>query len=171
MTISLRTYFSVLAFGALIVSLGLAACHYQQPGEQTKVALKPPPQGAGHRPQGMTALYVNATGGQPFTKQDVVTYFKTHNLPMNMTPSSQFHVDSLEFLTNDQVSQRLQGASPGVAPGEKVAFATLSGLFVFTGPPPGKSARFSRAYAVFDTSTGNLLMIGTLQQEQGTPLR
>jgi hypothetical protein len=171
MKISLRTYCSITACCALIVSLGLAACHYQPSGEQTKIALKPPPQGAGHRPRGMNAIYVKASGGQTFTKQDVVTYFKTHNLPMNMTPSSQFHVDSLEFLTNDQVSARLEGASPGVAPGEKVAFATLSGVFVFTGPPPGKPARFSRAYAVFDASTGNLLMIGTLQQEQGTPGR
>jgi hypothetical protein len=152
--------------------LGLAACHYQEPGEQKKIALKPPPQAQAQRPQGMAAIFVSSKGGQPFTKQDVITYFKSHNLPMNMTPNSQFQVDSLEFLTNEQVSDRLQGASPGVAlPGEKVAFATLSGLFVFTGPPPGKPARFSRAYAVFDATTGNLLMMGTLEQEQRTPVK
>jgi hypothetical protein len=103
---------------------------------------------------------------QPFTEQDVVNYFKTHNLPMNLSTSAQFNVARLEFLTDSEVSQRLQGASPGLTPDQKVAFATLQGLFVFTGPPTGKIARFSRAYAVFDTRTGNLLMIGTLGQPE-----
>jgi hypothetical protein len=171
MRTSLRAYCTLTACGLAIAGIGLAACHYQQPGEQTKIALKPPPQGQAHRPQGMTAIYVSTNGGQPFTKQDVITYFKSHNLPMNMTPNTQFTVDSLEFLTNEQVSERLQGASPGVARGERVAFATLSGQFVFTGPPPGKPARFSRAYAVFDAATGNLLMIGTLDQGPGSPVQ
>jgi len=110
---------------------------------------------------------VRAGATQPFTQQDVVNYFKTHNLPMNMTSTGQFQVEALEFLTNRQVSDRLAGASPGLSPDEKVAFVTLRGSFVFTGPSAGKVARFSRVYAVFDTRTGNLLMIGTL--EQGEP--
>jgi hypothetical protein len=116
----------------------------------------------------MNALAVRTGGSQSFTRQDVINYFKTHNLPMNMSSTSQFQVETLEFLTDRQVSERLSGASTGLAPDERVAFVTLTGSFVFTGPD-AKTARFSRAYAVFDTRTGNLLMIGTLEQQEPPP--
>ena len=125
-----------------------------------------PPAGLAKRPQGSAALTVKA-GAEPFTKDDVAAYFKTHNLPMNASSTSDFRVDALEFLTSKQVADRLQGASPGLADNERVALATLTGTFIFTGPPQGKTsktARFSRAYAVFDAASGNLLMAGTLDQ-------
>jgi hypothetical protein len=71
-------------------------------------------------------------------------------------------VDTLEFLTNDEVTARLNGVSPGLADGDRIGFATLSGQFVFTGPRGSTPARFTRAYAAFDARTGNLLMIGSL---------
>lgn len=113
----------------------------------------------------MNALRVNAQGAQPFTKNDVVNYFQSHNLPKNQGLSTQFQVETLEFLTNNEVSLRLAGASPGLAPNEKVGFATLRGTFIASGPLGGSGFGFSRAYAVFDTKTGNLLMSGALEQE------
>jgi hypothetical protein len=131
---------------------------------QEKIAL-PLPEGPASRPQGMGALRVRVGGSQPFTKEDVATYFKRHNLPMNFTRTAHFRVDALEFLTNDEVSRRLQGASPGLSPDERVGFATLRGLFIFSGPLGAKATAFSTGYAVFDATTGNLLMIGTLEPE------
>jgi hypothetical protein len=125
-----------------------------------------PPSLPGHRPQGMHALTVNEARPEPFTKQDVINYFRTHNLPKNSSSPTQFQVETLEFLTNKEVSQRLGRASPAQATNEKVGFATLSGTFFFTGPPGAYVVRYSRAYAVFDSRTGNLVMFGTLDQGQ-----
>jgi hypothetical protein len=143
----------------------LASCHDRDDhGEQKRIALHAPA-GTPKRPQGMTALTVHAGAAEPFTKADVVTYFKSHNLPKNAGALAQFQVDTLEFMTSKDVNQRLQGVSTGLADNDRVGFVTLSGTFVFTGPGSDrKSATFNRAYAVFDAATGNLLMICTLER-------
>ncbi|HEY4980025.1 MAG TPA: hypothetical protein VII25_12730 [Candidatus Acidoferrum sp.] len=145
-----------------------AGCHHDDDDrEQKKIALnipKDPPK----RPQGSTALTVKP-GATPFDKTDVSNYFKTHNLPMNYTTTNDFTVDTLEFLTNAELATRLNGANAGLAETARIGFATLVGSFVFTGPPNAKAARFSRAYAAFDAKTGNLLMIGTLDQNERKP--
>jgi hypothetical protein len=131
---------------------------------QEKIALKPPT-GTPKRPQGLTALTLKA-GAEPFTKEDVNAYFKTHKFPKNQGSADQLQVDNLEFITSGEVTTRLQGVSTGLGDSERVAFATLSGPFVFTGPKTNP-VRFQRAYAVFDATTGNLLMVGTLEQPKG----
>jgi len=155
-----RTILTVLLF---LGGLGwLVGCDYNK---REKIALqipKEPPK----RPQGSTALTVKRGAAEPFTKQDVADYFKTHNLPRNATSTSDFTVDTLEFLTNKEVTTRLNGASPGLAENDKIGFATLKGVFIFTGPRQASPARFTRAYAAFDASTGNLLMTGTLEREE-----
>jgi hypothetical protein len=109
----------------------------------------------------MAALTVRA-GEPPFVKDDVVTYFKTHQFPKSVGSPDQMSVENLEFITSAEVSKRLDGASTGLAATDRVAFVTLSGTFVFTGPQ-AKPAQFRRAYAIFDAVTGNLLMVGTLE--------
>jgi hypothetical protein len=153
----------------LLGSLGLFTdCHHDRDkhGEPEKIALHLP-DGTPKRPQGMAALTVKSGAAEPFTKQDVVTYFQTHNLPKNSGQLGQFKVDTLEFVTSKDVSQRLQGVSTGLDDTARVGFVTLTGTFIFTGPPSIDAKRelatFNRAYAVFDTSTGNLLMVGTLE--------
>jgi hypothetical protein len=154
-----RTILTVLLF---LGAVGwLAGCDRHR-DEDKKIALqipKEPPK----RPQGAPALTVKTGGAEPFSKQDVADYFKIHNLPKNATSTGDFTVDTLEFLTNKEVTTRLNGASPGLAENDKIGFATLKGLFIFTGPPQTTPARFARAYAAFDATTGNLLMIGTLE--------
>jgi hypothetical protein len=151
----------------LLVGLGwLAGCdHHKDHDKHKKIAL-PIPKEPPKRPQGSPALTVKAGAAEPFSKQDVADYLKTHNLPKNATSTSDFTVDTLEFLTNKEVTTRLNGASPGLPENDKIGFATLKGLFIFTGPRQARSARFTRAYAAFDATTGNLLMIGTLEREE-----
>jgi len=148
----------ILAFGAML----LTACNSAGSGPQERIALKMP-SGTPQRPEGVPALRVRAAE-PPFTRADVATYFTTHSLPKTFGSLSHVVVDNLEFVTSAEVSRRLDGASTGLAAGERVAFATLSGTFVFTGPQ-SKAAEFRRAYAVFDAATGNLLMVGTLPAE------
>jgi hypothetical protein len=144
----------------LIGSLAFGACHRDQ-HEGGKIALHLPV-GTPKRPQGMAALTVTP-GATPFSEADVVAYFKTHNLPKNMGSVDQIKVDKVEFLTSGEVTKRLQGASPGIGDDERVAFVTLVGDFIFTGPQT-KGVTFHRAYAVFDAVSGSLLMIGTLDR-------
>jgi len=144
--------------------LGLVSGCHRRHHEQEKIALKLP-QGTPKRPQGSPALTVNPSAPQPFTLNDVVNYFKTHNLPKNGTDLTQFKVSSLEFLTSKEVSQRLGGEPTGLEDNDKIGFVTLTGQFTFTGPS-GTSARFAQSYAAFDAVTGNLLMIGTLGDQQ-----
>jgi len=113
-------------------------------------------------PQGAPALQVKLGVAEPFSKEDVRDYFTTHNLPTNGTSTTDFTVDMLEFLTNQEVTTRLNGASTGLTEADKIGFATLKGHFIFNGPN-SSSARFTRAYAAFDARTGNLLMVGTLE--------
>jgi hypothetical protein len=162
---------TVLSMLLVIAGLGLfAGCHHDrdekgenEKGEQKKLALHPPT-GTPKRPQGMTALTIKP-GAEPFSKQDVVAYFQTHNFPKNVGSVAQFQVDTLEFITSKDVSQRLHGVSTGLEDNARVGFVTLTGTFIFTGPGSNrKSATFNRAYAVFDAANGNLLMVGTLEQ-------
>jgi hypothetical protein len=156
---SKRSISLLVLLGGLVLAGG---CHRHREGE--KIALKLP-QGTPRRPQGAEALTVNPGAAQPFTQEDVVNYFKTHNLPKNGGDLTQLKVSSLEFLTSSQVSQRLDGEPTGLEDNDKIGFVTLTGRFVFTGPR-GQSAQFGRAYAAFDARTGNLMMIGTLDSRQ-----
>jgi hypothetical protein len=130
------------------------------------VSLLPP--GIPNRPQGYPALPVNPQGAPPFTERDVINYFTTHNLPKNSGSLSQISVGSLQFLTSKDVSTLLGGVTTGLTDDEVVGFVTLFGNFIFTGPDDTTPVQFARAYAVFDSITGNLLMVGTLPQE-GAP--
>lgn len=169
----MRGLFSFVAlFGVLALFATCSRCHTggYQGGEgygQKKMELKPPPEGAGKRPVGLPALTVRS-GPEPFTRQDVVDYFKTHNLPKNATTTTDFAVESLEFITSKEVTARLDGVTTGLADADRVGFVTLRGTFVFTGPKTS-SGRFGRAYAVFDAGSGNLLMIGSLSSEVRKP--
>jgi hypothetical protein len=120
----------------------------------------PLPVGTPKVPMGIEAITVKPNATPPFTQDDVVAFFKTHNLPKNLGAADQFQVDTLEFMTNGELTRRLEGVSTGLDDKAGVGFAMLSGVFVFSGPQ-GKAATFEKAYAVFDATTGNLLMIGT----------
>lgn len=156
-------YRTVVSYLLLLSSVGFMAGCRDRDGGQKKKALHLPA-GTPKRPQGMAALVVNTGAAEPFTRQDVITYFQTHNLPRNSGSLSQFQVDTLEFLTSKEATDRLQGVSTGLSDGDRVGFVTLTGTFVFTGPPKAKPATVNRAYAVFDATTGNLLMVGSLDQ-------
>jgi hypothetical protein len=155
----------LLLFGILG---GMAGCHHDGDDEgqndpHKKRALNLPKE-PGKRPQGMAGLTVKP-GAIPFTKQDVIAYFTTHNLPRNSGAINLFKVQNLEFVTNGEVTKRLEGVATGLNENDRVGFVTLVGTFVFTGPPKSKPATFREAYAVFDAVSGNLLMVGSLGQQ------
>jgi hypothetical protein len=163
----MKTPIRSTSFATILVaaSVLLQGCH-QQPAPQSSE----PPKGISFqlptakptRPLGLTAIAVAKGAASPFSKSDVVNYFTTHNAPRFFGKPGQVHVVSLEFLTSKQVSDRLHGEPTGLPDGDPVGFATLSGTFGVSGPPPAKHMIYSSAYAAFDGGTGNLLMAGTL---------
>jgi hypothetical protein len=148
---------------ALALLLGLPACDRHEKShegqtKQKKMALKLP-EGTPNKPTGMAALDMSNAAGA-FSASALTAYFKTHNLPMNMGNAADIHVDNVEFMTDHELGARLDGVSTGLGADAKVVLVSLSGLFVFTGPPKSRIARFSHAYAVFDAATGNLMLAG-----------
>ncbi len=143
----------------LATIIGLAACDNDKP-KMSKIA---PPTGTAKTPQGLHALNVSA-GPEPFSKADVTAYFQTHNLPRNLASNASIQVESVEFMSSSDVSSRLAGERTGLADSARLGFVTLTGEFLLTGPSGSHVARFTRAYAAFDASSGNLLMVGTLPE-------
>ena len=145
------------------VLLTLAGCN----GDKPKIGTIAPPSGTPKAPQGLKALAVTA-GPTPFSQADVGAYLQTNSLPRNFGPRASVRVDNLEFITSADVTTRLQGVRSGLADSARIGFATLSGDFTFTGPSGTRPARFGSAYAAFDATTGNLLMMGTLASPDAT---
>jgi hypothetical protein len=149
----------VILFAA-VATIGVAISH--STGEERKLAL-PLPRGMPTAPVGIKALMVGSDPSAPFTREEIAAYFEKHNLPRNSGSKTDIKVEKLEFITTKEVRDRLSGAGPDRGEDVRVGFATLRGPFVFSGPPPdGKSVKFEYAYAIFDASSGNLLMAGTL---------
>jgi hypothetical protein len=147
----------MLALAAVVV---LSGCDRDKP-KTGKVNLPSAPPKA---PQGLHALSAGP-GPEPFTKSDVAAYLVKHNLPRNLSSATTIQVENLEFLNSSDVSARLAGEKTGLADNARLGFATLRGEFLLTGPSGTKVARFTRAYAAFDAASGNLLMVGTLPEE------
>ncbi len=146
----------------------LAGCGRRPEQKETPLPL---PQGTPNRPVGMKALSVNPGAAEPFSKADVAAWLAAHNLPLNAGAKTDFTVANLEFLTAKQASDRLAGEPTGLPDNDRVGFATLTGTFVFSGPPHTKPATFASAYALFDAASGNLLMDGSLESGKGDNAR
>jgi len=146
---------------------GVAGCERAHRPEGA-VELKMP-QGTPKRPQGVEGLAVKP-GPEPFTKDEVASFLKTHRLARTVGDISQLKVESVEFITSKQVASRLRGASTGLPDDYRVAFVTISGPIYFTTPLSKKRpVAFDTAYAMFDAGSGNLLMSGTLAKSKTQP--
>lgn len=115
-----------------------------------------------HAQQGIPAIaprpeLASSTGAR-FTAADVIQWVSTHQLNNQVAGSPAAAVDSVEFMTAQQVSARLHNESTGVADDVLLCFVQVHGTFQ-TFPPPGIPGMiYHTGYLVFDAQTGNLLM-------------
>jgi hypothetical protein len=124
------------------------------------------PAGTPQQPVGVKAITPTSNDVPAFTKDDVIKYVKTHNIPFNVAPLSDITDVQVSFITSKEVNARLNRQNTHIPDNYLLCFVTLTGKFIFPGPPTvdGKtsSATYQRAFEVFDAKTGNLLMGGGL---------
>ncbi len=158
---------TVLAFylGIIVVFtlVGCASTPTNGGTPKLKLAL---PAGTPQQPVGVKAITPTSDGIPAFTKEDVIKYVKTHNIPFNATPLSDITDVQVSFITSKEVNDLLNRQNTHIPDNYLLCFVTLTGKFIFPGPPTvdGKtlSATYQRAFEVFDAKTGNLLMGGGL---------
>ncbi|MGA2419029.1 MAG: hypothetical protein ABSG69_03020 [Candidatus Acidiferrum sp.] len=150
----------IVVLGTLCGMAGCERAHRPENAVEMKM-----PQGTPKRPQGVKGLAVKP-GPQPFGKDDVTQFVQTHRLARSTGDISQLQVESVEFISAQAVTARLQGESTGLPADQMVGFATIRGPIYFTTPPPSRTVAFDTAYALFDAATGNLLMSGTLTKSK-----
>jgi hypothetical protein len=81
-------------------------------------------------------------------------------MPHTLGPSHTFAVTDAELLTSAQISTRLHGESTGYADNALLWFVEMQGTFVFPGLSGDVQAKLG--YQIFDPTTGNLIMFGSL---------
>ena len=147
----------------VVATTAWTSCHHQGAEEGHPIS-RSLPQRQPERPAGTPALMVHPGSNPPFAASDVQTYFNTHQLPGGIVSSGPIQVTSLAFIADRELADRLEGESTGLPSDTVVAFATLSGKFFAHVPTQSKvSPEFDDAYAVFDSQTGNLHMMGSLK--------
>jgi hypothetical protein len=166
----------LIAVPVVVLLAGLTACdsRAKPDGEnigrvQKPLALKLP-EGKPLRPVGLAALDISADSASAYSVEAVQKFLRMHNLPRNMGPMADIRVVRVEMLTDREVSGRLRGESTGLDPDDKVVFATLSGVFIFLGPPESRPIKARHAYVAFDYASGNLMMVGTLSADAAKKL-
>ena len=156
-------YKTVLAFcmGVLLL-FTLVGCGSPNQGKSGQIPLPT----AAPRPVGAPAVTPTLTGVPAFSKQDVIKYVNTHNIPFNIAALSSHSVGQVSFITSKQVNDFLHRQNTHIPDNYLLCFVTFYGAFIFSGPPvpKGKAATitYQSAFEVFDATTGNLLMGGGL---------
>lgn len=156
-------YKTALAFcmGVLMV-LTLVGCGSSNQGKSGEFPLPT----ARPRPVGAPAITPTISGVPAFSKEDVIKYVNTHNIPFNAALLSSHSVEQIAFITSRQVNDLLHRQNTHIPDNYLLCFVTFDGTFIFSGPPGanGKTSTitYQRAFEVFDATTGNLLMGGGL---------
>jgi hypothetical protein len=130
---------------------------------------------------GSPAIKPGRQGVPAFTVDDLKQYILAHqivgpDLPAGLSAGhggGQPTIVQADFLScaaldaqvGTPVSQMLGGCGGGAVYG----FVLESGSFAFAGPGDGPHSTATRAFAVFDATSGNLLLLGSASDQQNTP--
>lgn len=101
----------------------------------------------------------SATSEPAFTASDAAQYAQTHPL-FYAQVVGPFKVLSAQFMTSQQLRDRLGGESTGLPDNALVCYIELQGTFLFGGRPGDKTLTFHTAYEVYDAADGNIVMSG-----------
>jgi hypothetical protein len=153
----------LLALGVIIVGVGVDGT--AQRGDQTTQA---PPASNSVRnlpptaPLGAPAITPHRAGVPAFTIDDATKYVTTHARALGLRGDYRSGTLQAEFLTSQQVSERLQGATTGFPADHLLCYVELRGTFSFSGPQ-GAHVTYPRGIFIFDAQTGHLVIHGGMQ--------
>jgi hypothetical protein len=148
----------------IVSGLGVAVGHAQQPGTAgPSQGLPPsrelPPNVAPALPKGSAAITPHLAVLPAFTLDDARQYVATHHLPLGADHAYKPNVTRTEFLTSQQVRERLHVAT-GFPADHVLCYVELRGPFSFPGPQETVTT-YSRGVLIFDAAhTGNLVISG-----------
>jgi len=111
------------------------------------------------QPKGSAAIAPHLATVPAFTLDDARQYVTTHRLPFRGPPDYKPQITTVEFLTSQQVSERIHRAKTGFGADHLFCYVELQGPFSFGGPQ-GAVATYSRGVLIFDAQTGNLVISG-----------
>src|SRR5262249_22504921 len=152
---------SMLAFClGIFVIFALISCGSTSTNGGTSRLKLAPPATTPQQPVGVKAITPTSDRIPAFTKEDVIRYVRTHNMPFNDATLSDITDVQVSFITSKEVNALLDRQNTYIPDNYLLCYVTLTGKFVFSGPPTndGKtpSATYQRAFEVFDAKTGNL---------------
>ena len=113
--------------------------------------------------EGIPAIEPQTADVPSFAEDAVLGYLK-RNPSFGKGEIVQLDTAQVECTTAKVVSDRLHGADMGVADDRLVCLVTMDGVFIFTGPYDTQPATFAKAFMLFDSQTGNLLVAGALEK-------
>ena len=153
----------------------------------TAAAIKPPAPPPGHQAYQASQSYVpgnpaikpstsqNAlpnTSGPAFTQADVIAFFQQYGFFAGpVVQGAQLQILTIQFVPAKQASQMMHGESVGRPDDYLVCYVKVKGPFLLTHihGAPGSNANAPKTAesgdAVFDASTGNLLVWGIYFQK------
>jgi hypothetical protein len=158
------TYVLLGSAAIIAIGLGIAESNAQQPQIDGSSQQAPPPRELSRNlaptpPKGSSAIAPHFAAVPVFTLADAKEYVATHPLPLGAARDYKPQVTHAEFLTSQQVSERLHGVITGFLANHVLCYMELLGPFSFTGPQ-GALATYSRGVLIFDAETGNLVISG-----------
>jgi hypothetical protein len=160
--------FASLALVTIAASWMVSCKHAEPPAPNYDDIIKRAEQGPHALPTGRSAIKPTLSGVPSFSLNDARTYAESGRIPIGV--ARNVHATDAKFLTSAEVSQRLDGATTGLADDAPLCFVEMQGDFTFAGPS-GATPHFTRAFEVFDAKSGNLLLSGGLPAEQTPSVR
>jgi hypothetical protein len=150
-------------------ALGLVGGCRKEPREAPKpvVVVQPAPGAQGLRASGRPAI--TPTGNAQISDAQVRSFVMSHKVPR--AQATNVAILSTSFISSAQVSALLHTARIDVPDDEPTCLVVMSGKFVFSGPPGGRTVEFPIAIEVFDAKTGHLLQYGGLARPPETSAR
>jgi len=153
----------LLALGVVIAGVGIPDGSAQRAGQPPEVpsARNLPRDLAPTAPSGSAAITPHLAGIPAFTIDDARRFVTTHPQSLGLRRDYSRSATRVEFLTSQQVSERLHGASTGFPADRLLCYVELQGTFTFSGPE-GTHVTYPRRFFIFDAQTGHLVINGGL---------
>lgn len=118
----------------------------------------PNPNSKNSVPLGVPAIFPQ--NGNQITESELRSYVLQHGFESNASDNHQFTIVQIIQMDNSAVEIAIGGEMTGLPSTRLIWYVVLDGTFVFSGPSSVGYITYHRAFEIFDSVSGNLIMIG-----------